>query len=74
METWYEVEVEVEPARWAVIRRDVPTKAEALRRVTEVQEDDAARHAQDVRRGRASKGSKATVRNVRAVKCTREII
>lgn len=72
MDTWYEIEVEVEPARWSVIRRDIATKPEALKRVAEIHADDKARHAQDVKRGRAARGSKAAVRNVRAFKCTRE--
>lgn len=74
METWYEIEVEVEPARWAVIRRDVGTKPEALKRIEQLAEDDKARHAQDLLRGRARKGSKATIRKARAFKCTREEI
>ena len=59
METWYEIEVEVEPGRWAVIRRDVETKADAVKRVAEVTADHRVR-----------KVKKAC----RAVKCTREVI
>lgn len=70
----YEIEVEVEPERWVVIRRDVATREEALQRCREVREDDVARHAQDIKRGRAKKGSKATVREVRAVRYTREVV
>lgn len=59
MKTWYEIEVEVEPGKWAVIRRDVDTLTEARLRVNEVAGDHAARKLE---------------RPCRAVKCTREVV
>jgi hypothetical protein len=59
MKTWYEIEVEVEPGKWAVIRRDIDTAAEARKRVNEVDADHATRKLE---------------RACRAVKCTREAI
>ncbi len=72
MDTWYEVEVEVATGRWAVLRRDATTKPQALQQVRELGADDGSRHAQDIRRGRAAKGSKVTIRKARVFKCTRE--
>lgn len=59
METWYEIEIEVEPGKWAVIRRDVSTPTEARVRVNEVNADHASRKIE---------------RACRAVKCTREVV
>lgn len=58
-QTWYEIEIEVEPGRWTVIRRDVETKADAVKRVDEVNADHKARKVK---------------RACRAVKCTREVV
>lgn len=82
---WFDIEVCI-PAQknehgdviahehWQILRRDVKDKAEALRNMEHQRNDDRARHAQDVKKGRAAKDSEPTVRAYRAVRFTRQVL
>jgi hypothetical protein len=70
----YEIEVEVGPNQWQVIRREDNTFEEAKASLAKLHEDDVARHEQDIKRHRLPEDHVHTPRNVRVIRYTREIV